>query len=101
MVKSSMKTKVQHEIKVIEGNLEFEKLPINILDNYLSLTVSRNIDNDFSPWFKVTEFKNTKEEANQKFWFSVGIILGRLAQYYNYNSLKEINTTLTITLENE
>ena len=101
MVKSSMRKKVQYEIKVTEGNLEFEKLHTNILDDYLSITVSRNVDNDFSPWFRCVKVRNTQEEINQKFWFSVGVIFGRLAEHYKYNSLKEINTTLTFTVENE
>lgn len=101
MVKGSMKTKVQYEIKVTEGNLEFEKLSTNILDEYLSITVSVNGDNNFSPWFRCVKVKNTQEEINQKFWFSVGIIFGQLTKHYNYSSLKEINTTLQLTVENE
>lgn len=101
MVKSGMKTKIQYEIKVTNGNLEFEKLPTNILDKYLSITVSRNIDNDFSPWFKNLKVKNTQEEINSKFWFAVGIIFGQLTKHYNYKNLKEINTILQLTIENE
>lgn len=101
MVKSGMKTKIQYEIKVTNGNLEFEKLPTNMLDDYLSVMVSINIDNDFSPWFKFTKVKNTQEEINSKFWFAVGIIFGQLVLYYNYKNLKEINTTLQLTIENE
>ena len=37
MVKSSMKTKIQYEIKVTEGNLQFEQLQINMSDEYLSI----------------------------------------------------------------
>ena len=101
MVKSSMRKKVQYEIKVTEGNLEFEKLHTNILDDYLSITVSRNVDNDFSPWFRYVRVKNTQEEINSKFWFSVGVIFGRLVEHYKYNSLKEINTILQITVGDE
>lgn len=89
-----MKVKIQYEIKVTNGNLEFEKLPTNMSDEYLSITVSRNIDNDFSPWFKNLKVKNTQEEINSKFWFAVGIIFGQLVLYHNYKNLKEINTTL-------
>lgn len=96
-----MKVKNQYEIKVVNGNLEFDKLSTNVSDDYLSITVSISIDNNFSPWFKCIKVKNTQEEINQKFWFSVGIVFGRLVERYNYSSLKEINTILTLTVENE
>lgn len=99
-----MKVKNQYEIKVVNGNLEFDKLSTNVSDDYLSITVSISIvsiNDNFSPWFKCVKVKNTQEEINQKFWFSVGIVFGRLVERYNYSSLKEINTILTLTVENE